>query len=289
MSQTSTQMEWKGRTGPFTVLLNPGVFSPTHTSRTLADALEIGPDDTVVDVGCGSGVLSFVAARLGAKRVIGCDISQAAVEAARANAVLLGLSDRVEFRTGSLLDPVRDVRADVLIGDVSGIPDEIARMAGWFPEGRAGGPHRRGAAAADDRADRRDARSRRAAVPSHRHDPGRAQDHRGRPAAVRRQHGGGDRPGVPASRHRRQIGRGGPHDEGGTAEPSPARQPMALAPADLALRANLTRSAAGRVRAALPSGLSPGAAAPPRPRRRTPPRADGPRPLGRWPERCARS
>ncbi len=140
MSQTSTQMEWKGRTGPFTVLLNPGVFSPTHTSRTLADALEIGPDDTVVDVGCGSGVLSFVAARLGAKRVIGCDISQAAVEAARANAVLLGLSDRVEFRTGSLLDPVRDVRADVLIGDVSGIPDEIARMAGWFPEGRAGGP-----------------------------------------------------------------------------------------------------------------------------------------------------
>lgn len=140
MIQTSTEMEWKGRTGPFTVLLNPGVFSPTHTSRTLADALEIGPDDTVVDVGCGSGVLSFVAARLGAKRVIGCDISQAAVDAARANADLLGLSDRVEFRTGSLLEPVRDIRADVLIGDVSGIPDEIARVTGWFPEGRAGGP-----------------------------------------------------------------------------------------------------------------------------------------------------
>ena len=44
MSQSSTEMEWKGRTGPFTVLLNPGVFSPTHTSRTLADALEIGPE-----------------------------------------------------------------------------------------------------------------------------------------------------------------------------------------------------------------------------------------------------
>ena len=58
----ATEMEWKGRTGPFTILLNPGVFSPTHTSRTIADALEIGPDDTVIDVGCGSGVLSFVAA-----------------------------------------------------------------------------------------------------------------------------------------------------------------------------------------------------------------------------------
>ena len=141
MSQmAATEMEWKGRTGPFTILLNPGVFSPTHTSRTIADALEIGPDDTVIDVGCGSGVLSFVAARLGAKRVIGCDISEEAVEAATKNAIRLGLSDRVEFRAGSLLDPVRDVHASVLIGDVSGIPDEIAQVTGWFPDGRAGGP-----------------------------------------------------------------------------------------------------------------------------------------------------
>jgi methylase of polypeptide subunit release factors len=138
MSQN--EILWKGRTGPFSILLNPGVFSPTHTSRTLAEALEIGPDDTVIDVGCGSGVLSFVAARLGAKRVIGCDISEDAVVAAKANAVRLGLDDRVEFRAGSLLEPVRDVHASVLIGDVSGIPDDIAEMTGWFPDGRAGGP-----------------------------------------------------------------------------------------------------------------------------------------------------
>ena len=140
MSQAVTEMEWKGRTGPFTILLNPGVFSPTHTSRTLAEALEIVPDDTVIDVGCGSGVLSFVAARLGAGRVVGCDISDEAVEAARASAKKLGLEDKVEFRAGSLLDPVRDVQANVLIGDVSGIPDEIAEVTGWFPDGRAGGP-----------------------------------------------------------------------------------------------------------------------------------------------------
>jgi methylase of polypeptide subunit release factors len=71
---------------------------------------------------------------------VGCDISTEAVEAARANAVRLGLDDRVEFRSGSLLEPVRDVRASVLIGDVSGIPDDIAQMTGWFPDGRAGGP-----------------------------------------------------------------------------------------------------------------------------------------------------
>jgi hypothetical protein len=72
--------------------------------------------------------------------VIGCDISEEAVEVARLNAKQLGLDDRVEFRVGSLLDPVRDLTADVLIGDVSGIPDEIAEVAGWFPDGHAGGP-----------------------------------------------------------------------------------------------------------------------------------------------------
>jgi release factor glutamine methyltransferase len=136
----TTEIEWKGRTGPFTLRLGPGVFSPTHTSRTLADALEIEPGDVVIDVGCGSGVLAFVAARLGAGRVIGCDLSERAVQAARANSRLLGLDHVCEFRHGDLLEPVRDVRADVVIGDVSGIPDEIAAATGWFDDVPAGGP-----------------------------------------------------------------------------------------------------------------------------------------------------
>lgn len=136
----AAQVEWKGRGGPFSLQLGPGVFSPTTTSRTLADAIEIAPGDVVVDVGCGSGVLAFVAAKLGAKRVVGCDLSEPAVEAARRNALALGLDDRCEFRHGDLLEPVRDVRADVLIGDVSGIPDEIAAVSGWFDAVPAGGP-----------------------------------------------------------------------------------------------------------------------------------------------------
>ena len=134
------QVEWKGRTGPFSLHVRPGVFSPTTTSRTLADALEINPGDTVIDVGCGSGVLAFVAAKLGAGKVYGCDLSGPAVRAARENAAMLGLSDVCEFRQGDLLEPVRDVRADVLIGDVSGIPDELAAVTGWFDRVPAGGP-----------------------------------------------------------------------------------------------------------------------------------------------------
>ena len=138
--EIANQLEWKGRTGPFTIEVNPGVFAPSYTSRTLAEALEIQPGDTVIDVGCGSGVLSFVAARLGAGRVYGVDLSPTAIEVARRNATLLGLEDRVEFRVGDLFEPVRGIQADVVIGDVSGIPDEIAEVSGWFPDGRAGGP-----------------------------------------------------------------------------------------------------------------------------------------------------
>jgi protein-L-isoaspartate O-methyltransferase len=141
MSQASTtEVQWKGRTGPFVVRVAPGVFSPTSTSRTLADALEISAGDTVVDVGCGSGVLAFVAARLGAGTVFGCDLSAPAIEASRANAEHLGLSEICEFRQGNLLEPVSDVRADVVIGDVSGIPDELAAVTGWFDRVPAGGP-----------------------------------------------------------------------------------------------------------------------------------------------------
>jgi SAM-dependent methyltransferase len=134
------ELNWTGRTGPFPLTLTPKVFAPSKTSLVLADALEVNPGETVIDVGCGSGVLSLVAARLSAGKVYGCDVSEEAVTAARQNAARLGVDDRTEFRVGNLLEPVSDIEADVVIGDVSGIPDPVAQITGWFPEGRGGGP-----------------------------------------------------------------------------------------------------------------------------------------------------
>ncbi|TMK97370.1 MAG: methyltransferase domain-containing protein [Actinobacteria bacterium] len=130
---------WEGRGGPFTILLAPGVFAPTRTSFEMAEGIRINPGDTVIDVGSGSGVLSFVAARLGAARVFGTDVNPKAIEMARRNAVLLGLAT-VDFREGSLFEPLVGIRADVVIGDVSGIPDDIAAASDWFPGGFSGGP-----------------------------------------------------------------------------------------------------------------------------------------------------
>lgn len=132
---------WKGRLGPMELTLGPATFRPSTVSALLADALEIEEGSTVIDAGCGSGVLSIIAAKLGAAKVYGIDAADRTVEIATANARAHGAADRIEFFEGDLFDPLPEgVHADVLIGDVSGIPDELARATGWFPSGLSGGP-----------------------------------------------------------------------------------------------------------------------------------------------------
>lgn len=62
------------------------------------------PGATVLDVGCGSGVLSVVAAKLGAPYVEAIDISTAAVEATTANAERNGVGGVVSAATCGLAD-----------------------------------------------------------------------------------------------------------------------------------------------------------------------------------------
>ncbi len=138
--QSSSRYLWKGRSGPFSLLLGPRTFAPTRTSMELAEELRVEPGDTVIDVGCGSGVLAIVAAKLGAKRVYGTEVNEEAVVFARRNAEALGVADRVEIRHGSLYEPLDDLQADVVIGDVAGIPDDLAAETGWYPGGHTGGP-----------------------------------------------------------------------------------------------------------------------------------------------------
>lgn len=132
---------WKGRFGPMDLTVGEATFRPSTISSLLADALDFEPGSTVVDVGTGSGILSIIAAKLGASKVFGVDAAEGTVEVASANAEAHGVADIVEFAQGDMFEPLgTDIEADVVIGDVSGIPDEIATVSGWFPSGLSGGP-----------------------------------------------------------------------------------------------------------------------------------------------------
>lgn len=74
-------------------------------------------DLKVLDVGCGSGILSIAAAKLGAKDVLGIDIDETAVEVAKENIALNGVSDIASAGAGDLTKGV-DYRADIVVANL---------------------------------------------------------------------------------------------------------------------------------------------------------------------------
>lgn len=134
------EFNWKGRLGPIRLMVSDTTFSPSTVSSLLANELDIQKGDSVIDVGCGTGILSIIAAKLGAGRVTAVDKSPDVVDVGNYNAELNGVAEQITFYSGDLFSPLPDdIRADVIIGDVSGIPDALAIDSGWFPSRVGGG------------------------------------------------------------------------------------------------------------------------------------------------------
>jgi methylase of polypeptide subunit release factors len=135
-------INWKGRLGPMSLELSPNTFAPTTISLVVAESMRIAPGDVVIDVGCGSGIQGIIAAKLGASHVHSVDFSPDVVAVGAGNAASNDVADQMTFYQGDVFAPIpEDVEADVIIGDVSGIPDEFAATSGWFPSKIGGGPH----------------------------------------------------------------------------------------------------------------------------------------------------
>ncbi|HEY6377684.1 MAG TPA: class I SAM-dependent methyltransferase [Candidatus Dormibacteraeota bacterium] len=135
-------LRWTGAGGPFDYEVSPRVFVPTLTSEAIVEALgQVTDLGVVLDIGCGAGFLAIVAARLGARRVYATDVSRDAVRLARTNADRAGVGDcvRVVCSDGLEAFPAHTVNADVVINDISGVPDILASRLGWYPEGAVGG------------------------------------------------------------------------------------------------------------------------------------------------------
>jgi ribosomal protein L11 methylase PrmA len=90
------------------------------TTRMALDALVglVRPGASVLDLGCGSGVLAVAAARLGAARVVAVDVDAEAVDVTRANAARNGVADVVDGTTISVADV--DGTFDVVVANLGG-------------------------------------------------------------------------------------------------------------------------------------------------------------------------
>ena len=102
--------------------IDPGMAFGTGTHETTSLCLKamekyMRPGDSVLDVGCGSGILSIAADLLGAGDVLGIEIDPVAVEVSRENLELNGCGDKVRAVEGDLTKGV-DYKADIVVANL---------------------------------------------------------------------------------------------------------------------------------------------------------------------------
>ncbi|MDA3979647.1 50S ribosomal protein L11 methyltransferase [Gallibacterium sp. AGMB14963] len=126
------------------VMLDPGLAFGTGTHPTTAlclewlDSLDL-QDKTVIDFGCGSGILAIAALKLGAKQAIGIDIDPQAIQASRENAKRNGVEDRLQLYLSA--DTPQDLTADVVVANILAGPlKELAPIISnlVIPQGHLG-------------------------------------------------------------------------------------------------------------------------------------------------------
>ena len=103
-----------------------GVQPPKAGSLFFCRHLDFRAGEAVLELGAGIGLAAVLAAREGC-RVIATDVVPAAVECARANAVLNGVADRLEVRLGDCFEPVRGQTFDLICTSPPQMPTPPAR------------------------------------------------------------------------------------------------------------------------------------------------------------------
>ena len=117
--------------GGRTVLdLDPGLAFGTGTHETTRLCMElleryVTPGMEVLDVGCGSGILSVAALLLGAEKAVGVDIDELAVKTADENAEINHVADRFTGICGNLTDKITG-KYDIVVANI--VADVIIQL-----------------------------------------------------------------------------------------------------------------------------------------------------------------
>jgi len=118
------------------ISLDPGMAfgTGTHdTTRLCMQLLEehVTAQTTVLDMGCGSGILSIAAMLLGGKSAVGVDIDDTAVRVANENAAMNHVTEKTTFLCGDLTDKVSGT-FDLICANI--VADVIIRLSPVIPQ-----------------------------------------------------------------------------------------------------------------------------------------------------------
>ncbi|HZK43840.1 MAG TPA: 50S ribosomal protein L11 methyltransferase [Syntrophomonadaceae bacterium] len=116
--------EYDSQSNEIVVEIDPGMAFGTgiHAStrfclRFIDEYIKGG--ESIVDAGCGSGILSIAAVKLGAKRVWGMDIDEVAVKVATENVELNKLADKITIQEGNIVEELINYKPDLVLANIT--------------------------------------------------------------------------------------------------------------------------------------------------------------------------
>lgn len=129
-----TWEEYSPKESELVIEIDPGMAFGTGTHETTSLCMKLmekylGEDaagKSVLDIGCGSGILSIGAALLGSSDVLGVEIDEDAVRVASENILLNNVSDRASAVRGDLTEGI-DFKADIILANL--MADLVMKLA----------------------------------------------------------------------------------------------------------------------------------------------------------------
>ena len=116
-------LTYRKKAGEEIVLLDSNMAFGTGEHETTSMCITLMQEylkagDTVLDVGCGSGILGISAAKLGAKTCYLTDLDPVAVESAKHNAAKNKVAEKVTVSMTNLVEGA-DVQADLILANIT--------------------------------------------------------------------------------------------------------------------------------------------------------------------------